>query len=236
MTLKVTFKQLSLEDTNSFNQAIKIYVDNFYEDERFSVEEVKDLIKQGKYILFAGISNGTVISMALLFLLPATEYCLVDYFAVSKEERGKGVGSLCAKTMFEFVKKELKKSILLDVEHPLFGGHPVDDVRRIEFYTRLGAKLLDGVNYLLPTTEGKKKCFGVIILGKYLKMLLMMVPKNEQMEIKGEELRYVILEVAKEQWGPIEEVKNILEEVLKSVGQSIKLVDPMQFVKYWRNK
>jgi GNAT superfamily N-acetyltransferase len=106
------------------------------------------------YHLYAALEDGSIIGISLLYIFDNLKMALLDYMAVTPNFQRRGIG----KKLFEFTNNEFNRCIpdnigmLLEVpkENVFDPDELLRRKRRIQFYSRLGVKLLRGVNYLLP--------------------------------------------------------------------------------------
>ncbi len=150
-----------------FNDAMQIYLDSFPSNERHPIDTIEQRIQLGKQELYIGIDNGMVACMALLWYFDELDFILLDYFAVSKECRGKRIGSGFFRYLFGIANRK-GKHLIMEVENPDVEPNSADKVKRINFYLNNGAHILKDVPYTLPTLNGTVPT----------EMVLMAVPLN----------------------------------------------------------
>jgi GNAT superfamily N-acetyltransferase len=147
-----------IKDYNSFEfkQSIDIYESSFPFNETRPFEDIVNLLRNDKnYHLIVSLNNNSVIGISLMYIFRSLNIGLLDYMAISPSFRGQGVG----KEIFNFTFEKLcsiitngigllieiqKENNLLDLQEITIRKN------RIGFYNKLGVKLLDKVNYLLP--------------------------------------------------------------------------------------
>lgn len=126
-----------------------LYEQSFPISEKIPCEVIKNKIERGIFQLWIQKDQEKIILMSILCPLPQTEFTLLGYLATSPEYRGKGLG----KDFMIFIKEQLQKNnqwLLVEVENPLFTPEKELKQRRVNFYLRLGAKIIKDVPYLLP--------------------------------------------------------------------------------------
>ncbi|MGI0483226.1 GNAT family N-acetyltransferase [Geminocystis sp. CENA526] len=138
-------------DTNSedFDRAMVIYRSSFPENERLPEKKLAEKITNQEFQLLVSYEESKVSFMAILCPLKETNFSLLGYVAVAENLRGKGIGE----DFLKYLGKELKEKdefLLLEVENPASGDNQATKQRRLNFYQRLGAKILDKVRFLLP--------------------------------------------------------------------------------------
>ncbi|MHC0037613.1 GNAT family N-acetyltransferase [Pseudoneobacillus sp. C159] len=129
--------------------------------EDFPVEEVKgfghmeELLSSGRYkLLLAMEPNHNVIAgYVFIYVFEGLPAIWLDYLAINQKIRGSGIGTQFFNELVKF--KEGVSGMFIEVEKP--DDHPgnkrEDQLRRIRFYERLGAKKLP-ISYELPTKSG----------------------------------------------------------------------------------
>jgi GNAT superfamily N-acetyltransferase len=147
-----------IRDINSleFKQSLNLYQSSFPPNETRSIEKVITMLKDDEnYHLFIAQDNSSVIGISLLYIFKKLKVALLDYMAVSTRYQRKGIG----KALFEFTIKKCSCyvsgiiGLLIEVQKENGANLKENNrrKRRIKFYTQLGVKVLNGVNYLLPS-------------------------------------------------------------------------------------
>ncbi len=117
------------------------------------------LRNDSRYHLYAPVEDSSMMGISLLYIFEYLKMALLDYMAVVPNFQRRGIG----KKLFEFTNNELNRFISNNIgmllEVPKVNVSNPDEwlrrKRRIQFYSRLGVKVLKGVNYLLPIqTDG----------------------------------------------------------------------------------
>lgn len=163
-----------------YKDATRIYVDSFPQNERQPLAKIEDRVKKGKSLLFVGVLDGHVISIALLWDLRNSIFTLLDYMAVAEKYRNQSYGSYFFNILIDQI-KHFQKYLIMEVEHPLFGENKTQRRKRILFYLKNGAYLMNNVPYILPTLNGTNST----------DMLLMIAPKYHD----GELIKSTIIEL-----------------------------------------
>lgn len=153
-----------------FEELRNIYVSTFPLENNKQVDVFIDHIKEmlrndDRYHLYSALENRTMIGISLLYVFEYLKMALLDYMAVIGNFRQRGIG----RSLFEFTYEEFKRLIpenvgmLLEVpiENVFDSDEQIIRKKRIQFYSRLGVKVLKGVNYLLPLQNngGKEKMY-----------------------------------------------------------------------------
>lgn len=152
-----------IEDPQSweFKESLDIYKSSFPPNETRPVDKIVKMLKEDKdYHLLIAANNSSVVGISLLYAFRSLRIGLLDYMAMHSKYQGRGIG----KKLFGFTVQVLRSHI-----NPVIGlimeiqkenvPDPHDRLKRknrIKFYQQLGAKVLDGVNYRLPSQNRGK--------------------------------------------------------------------------------
>jgi GNAT superfamily N-acetyltransferase len=119
------------------------------------MSHIYDMLRnENRYHLYAAVEDSSMIGISLLYIFEYLKMALLDYMAVIPNFQRRGIG----RKLFEFTNNELNRfipdNIGMLLEVPKENVSDPDEwlrrKRRIQFYSRLGVKVLKGVNYLLP--------------------------------------------------------------------------------------
>jgi GNAT superfamily N-acetyltransferase len=119
------------------------------------INHIHDMLRNdNRYHLYAAIEERSMIGISLLYIFDNLKMALLDYMAVTPNFQRRGIG----RKIFEFTNNEFNRSIPDNIgmflEVPKENVFDPDELlrrkRRIQFYSRLGVKVLKSVNYLLP--------------------------------------------------------------------------------------
>jgi GNAT superfamily N-acetyltransferase len=119
------------------------------------LNHIYDMLKNdSRYHLYVAVNDNSMIGISLLYIFEHLKMALLDYMAVTPNFQRLGVGG----KLFEFTNNELNRllpdNIGMLLEVPKENVSDLDEwlrrKRRIQFYSRLGVKVLKDVNYLLP--------------------------------------------------------------------------------------
>ena len=178
-----------IEDFHSweFEESLNIYKSSFPSNETRPVEKVVRMLEEDKdYHLLTAADSNAVVGISLFYAFRSLHIGLLDYMAVHPNYQRRGIG----KKLFGFTVQKLRSQIPLAIglimeiqkENVPEPHECLMRKDRIRFYREFGAKLLDGVNYLLPSQNS----------GKPEEMYLMMVPLTEMHSIpKHSIIRFV---------------------------------------------
>jgi GNAT superfamily N-acetyltransferase len=171
ITYPMIFKELEDFHSWEFRQSLDIYKTSFPSNQTRPAKKVVKMLKDDRdYHLFIAANKSAVVGISLLYAFKSLHIGLLDYLAVDPNYQRRGIG----KKLFRFTVQKLRSQmpvvigLILEIQkervHDSHGRHIIKD--RIRFYRQLGARVLDGVNYLLPSqTHGKPE-----------EMYLMIVP------------------------------------------------------------
>jgi GNAT superfamily N-acetyltransferase len=119
------------------------------------INHIHDMLRNdNRYHLYAALDERSMIGISLLYIFDNLKMALLDYMAVTPNLQRRGIG----RKLFEFTNNEfnhcIPDNIGMLLEVPKENVFDPDELlrrkRRIQFYSRLGVKVLKGVNYLLP--------------------------------------------------------------------------------------
>jgi GNAT superfamily N-acetyltransferase len=119
------------------------------------MSHIYDMLRNdNRYHLYAAVEDSSMIGISLLYIFEYLKMALLDYMAVIPNFQRRGIG----RKLFEFTNNELNlcipDNIGMLLEVPKENVPDPDEwlrrKKRIQFYSRLGVKVLKGVNYLLP--------------------------------------------------------------------------------------
>jgi GNAT superfamily N-acetyltransferase len=119
------------------------------------VNHIYDMLRyDNRYHLYAALEGRSMIGISLLYVFENLKMALLDYMAITPNFQRGGIG----KKLFEFTDNKfnhlIPDNIGMLLEVPKETVSDLDErlrrKRRIQFYSRLGVKVLRSVNYLLP--------------------------------------------------------------------------------------
>lgn len=119
------------------------------------VNHIYDMLRyDNRYHLYAALEDRSMIGISLLYVFENLKMALLDYMAITPNFQRSGIG----RKLFEFTDNKfnhlISDNIGMLLEVPKETVSDLDErlrrKRRIQFYSRLGVKVLRGVNYLLP--------------------------------------------------------------------------------------
>lgn len=181
-------KKVSLHsmDNCKTEEVYKKYMEkDFPPSELKPLKHILEMMDRGIYDSLGIVHDGREAGYALVLRPENMEFCLLDYFAVSSEKRGKGIGGEVLDALKCYYKD---RAIMIEAEYP--GDAPDTAVaeRRVRFYERNGAadtgveSRVFGVHFKnLVLSAGKEYSAGQLysaIKGLYAEM----IPDKERRE------------------------------------------------------
>jgi len=205
----MNFSEITNTESPEFAEAMQIYQDCFPVNEQHPVEIIRQRVNQGVTHIYINRANNEISFVALLWPLTGTDFILLDYMATHARHRGKNIASSFMKSM-EQLSAEQKKYFILEVEDPAHGNNKDEREKRVNFYRKNGAKLLNNVRYILPALQGTEQT----------EMLLMMFPEYKDDKIEKHIVEKLIVQIYKELYN--RDAPGILINTLRN--------DPRQFI------
>jgi ribosomal protein S18 acetylase RimI-like enzyme len=137
----------------------RIYVASFPATERLEFADILESIGNGERSLHTACDGETVVGFAVTMPLIRAHVLLLEYLAVREDARNQGVGSTLLQDILETLRcTNGGQGILFEVEPPEDEIGPKTEMRkrRIEFYRRIGAEVVDdGGAYRMPDLSGE---------------------------------------------------------------------------------
>lgn len=148
-------KEIKDFDSFKFKQNLEIYKSSFPLNETRSPEKVAEMLENDKdYHLFGYLYDNSIVGISLLYIFRSLRVGLLDYMAVNPNHRRRGIGMELFKFTLERFSSVVYSGIglLMEIQREDVPDPLKSKIRRnrIRFYTKAGAKVVDGVNYILP--------------------------------------------------------------------------------------
>jgi GNAT superfamily N-acetyltransferase len=153
---------LKLTDFSSteFECSLEIYKSSFPSNETRPIERVVEMLKRDKnYQLFIYLKDNSVVGISLMYIFRSLGIGLLDYMAVKSNYQRQGLGREIFEGTFKKFASDIHDGIGLVIEIQRENAPNLQEreinVRknRIRFYVRMGAKILERVNYFLPPIQ-----------------------------------------------------------------------------------
>jgi GNAT superfamily N-acetyltransferase len=143
-------------DLNELKDVYQRFKEDFAPVELKSYEHLELLLTKEKYKLVLAKDKivNEIMGYAFIYEFTNLKAIWLDYIAIDKKFRSSGYGSIFFRKLANYKQNE-SSGVFLEVEIPEDSqGHIREEqIRRINFYERLGAKNLD-IPYELPTNDG----------------------------------------------------------------------------------
>ena len=151
-------KRVTHTTSRLFAKAVAILIQSIPTEEQLPTERLKRLLAQDDYQLYSYHMDGDPVGSALLYVPAGGEFAWLDYMAVRDDTRGRGIGSSLFREIVRLINRDRKAArwLLFEVDDDREGSDCArqTNLRRIEFYRRLGAHLLANVPYRFPNANG----------------------------------------------------------------------------------
>lgn len=145
-----------------FDLCLLILEQSISADARLPRSRLMGLLSGNGYRLYAlGLRKelgNEVAGAALLYFSADLPFVLLDYIAIDAERRNQGLGSAFFRALVELISREKPGAdwLILEVDDDREGPEEsrATSRRRMEFYRRLGARLLANLPYRFPCADG----------------------------------------------------------------------------------
>lgn len=143
---------LTIEEIREVYEKYLYY--DFPDDERKPLSRIEQSIREGRYLCTGAFAEDGEF-LAYAFFVFEKDICLLDYYAVVPEMRGKGIGSEFLRRAVEQCSSEVTIIEIEDPESEVPEEEKKARERRLDFYLQAGAintnvhVLVFGVEYLL---------------------------------------------------------------------------------------
>ncbi|MEQ8734927.1 MAG: GNAT family N-acetyltransferase [Rhodospirillaceae bacterium] len=138
----------SINEVHEFDQLFDIYANSIPPEEQKSRLEVGRLLARPDYKIFIEKLDGIVRGFSIFYLSTNYDIALLEYMATDKSSRNQGIG---AKLFLYGLASASGRSILIEVDSDRENTPDrTIRIRRKNFYRRLGAHQIVGLDYKLP--------------------------------------------------------------------------------------
>jgi GNAT superfamily N-acetyltransferase len=207
----VNFYEIVDASRFEFEEAMRIYIESFPENERRPVATIKEMLKSGKSRLMVGEREKEIVFMALLYRIKGTSFLLGDYLATAEDYRSTGIGRAFLRHILDEMKDLQCNLFLIEIENPYLNEDETK-MRRLRFYKRLGMKELMGVRYFLPPFEGFEP----------IEMILLVFSVENCNHLAGETVRDLVIHMFGELYDRHGN-DDLLMSTLRSISDLVRL-------------
>ncbi len=102
----------------------------------------------GMHMLAIRNECGKTVGMVLYQLVPDKNLVVLRYLGTAPSEQGKGLGTRIYRDLLEMLDPAVYQALIFEVEIPGHDQASQQAERRIQFYLRNGAALLEGIHYM----------------------------------------------------------------------------------------
>lgn len=138
-----------------FAAAVAILHESIAGETQLPEQRFRALLASGNYQLFVYHQGEDVQGVALVYFSDLLGFAWLDYFAIHSGLRGRGLGSKLFGAIAQSVKEQrpMLNWLLFEVDdnYEVDPGREAQCLRRVRFYRRLGARLLENVLYKFPS-------------------------------------------------------------------------------------
>jgi GNAT superfamily N-acetyltransferase len=160
----IVFEPMAGLDARDLERAKAIYEDGFPLHQRMDFDEIVDSALDGSRNVIVAKAAGEVIGVSVVYPLSSAPALFLEYFAVDRARRGRGIGTRLWRHIMEPAPTGAPaEGFVLEVDDPeeedLASEETRTRRRRMDFYLRLGARFLPIADYRVPfvTGEGEER-------------------------------------------------------------------------------
>lgn len=151
-------------DVRAFNEIFDIYVASIPAAERKDREALARMTQSQRYRVHVAERDGKVAAFGMVYHSEHHDFALLEYFATPPVLRNQGIGG---RLLDHILAAQDDTPMLLEVEAPPPTDHSGDSMesRRIGFYRRHGARMIEDFGYVLPLKTAGTPPPMVILVG-----------------------------------------------------------------------
>jgi GNAT superfamily N-acetyltransferase len=146
-------------NSHEFEQCMDILREAISPETQLPPERLRNLLAGGRYQFFSYRNGDEVVGTALVYFPVRLPFAWLDYFVIHSDLRGKGLGSDLFREIARLSSEQSPRLewLLFEVDDGRDGDaeRQATSERRIAFYRRLGARLLQNVSYKFPSAFGE---------------------------------------------------------------------------------
>lgn len=143
--VEIRISQLSADDAAGLDRAYAIYSEAILKSEQRTEEDFRALIRRPDYRFVVAKRDNEIVGVGVSWVPENADIWLFEYGAVIPEERGKQIGSHLLLATRSLIGGNRTALIEADAD-----TGEEDQQRRLRFYSRLGARQISGLDYILP--------------------------------------------------------------------------------------
>ncbi len=133
-----------------FQALLEIYLDSHPEGELKPASSLVRMLERPEYFFLVLTRRLSVAAFSISCGFPETDAALLEYMAVSSQQRGLGIGSALF-TQTAHYGPMATRYLLIEVDSDKADSDADGDrVRRKTFYRRLGCREIEGLSYIMP--------------------------------------------------------------------------------------
>lgn len=208
----VTFVQLQDSQHPDFPAVIDLYEGAFPPSTKIVTPLAIARIERNIYQLFVGYEASQVVFMAMFYSLRDSEFVLLAYIATHPVYRGQGIGSTFLRQTVDRLQRD-SKYLLLEVKNPDFGDDKALRQRRVNFYRRIGARMMKGVRFVPPILSSDPPA----------ELILMIAPTYRESVLPGRLVAQLIAQLYIEGYeGNLEVLQQ--QSFFRTIGDVVELI------------